>query len=276
MAAYEKMFGCALAALALATGLAAPPPESVFEKVPAPALAALRISKGKMIPAGLVFCNGRLLKGPYIVSRYGTAIRVNREQVTGQIVPWPQFTTAAAAKPQAAVKPPPAAKPPAPPPAASQSVDDLFADDAPPAASPPPRQQPKPAAAEADAPSGDYVDSPRSKALLKRINDYRTDVDRTLRGNGVFFFGVHYAPVRVEPRLAQELLAVLPGVLRDAASAQELHDMLRRKGVTYLSPAVCADLIKDRALYMKVRDRIREIKEEQAFRKMLDGAGGGM
>ena len=71
--------------LAVGTLLAAPPPEPSFEKVPAPALTALRIAKGKMIPTGLVFVNGRLLPGPYTVTRYGTAIRVNREQVKGDM-----------------------------------------------------------------------------------------------------------------------------------------------------------------------------------------------
>ena len=87
------------AALAAGVLCAAPPPEPLFEKVPPPAVTALRIAKGKMISTGLVFVNGRLLPGPYIVSRHGTAIKVNREQVTGQIVPWSQFVLGGASRP---------------------------------------------------------------------------------------------------------------------------------------------------------------------------------
>jgi len=71
-------------------------------------------------------------------------------------------------------------------------------------------------------------------------------------------------------------MAVLPDALRDANDARQLYDMLRRKGITYIPPAACVDLMRDRGLYMKVRDRLREIKEEQSFRKMLDASGTGL
>ena len=154
-------------------------------------------------------------------------------------------------------------------------MDDLF-DDEPqpvrqPVAVPVPANTPPPA-----VPAGEYADTPRSKALLKRINDYRTDIDRTLRNNGVFFFSARHSPIRVESRMAKDLMAVLPDALRDANDARQLYEILRRKGITYISAAACADLVRDRALYMKVRDRLREIKEEQSFRKMLDGSGTGL
>ena len=257
------------AALAVGVLCAAPPPEPLFEKVPAPAVTALRIAKGKMIPTGLVFVNGKLLPGPYIVSRHGTAIKVNREQVTGQIVPWSQFVVGGTPRP--APRPPaaaPAAPPPPPPPASS--VDDLFED-----APAKPAATGRPAApalvAAPPPPAGDYADTPRTRALLKRINEFRTDVDRTLRGNGVYFFSVRHTPIRVEARQAETLLAILPNALRDANDARQLQGVLRSRGIT-LPPEVCADLMTDRALFMKIRDRVREIKEEQSFRKMLEKA----
>ena len=256
------------AALAAGVLCAAPPPEPLFEKVPPPAVTALRIAKGKMISTGLVFVNGKLLPGPYIVSRHGTAIKVNREQVTGQVVPWSQFVAGGASRPAPR---PVAAAPAAPPPPPSSEVDDLF-EDAPakPASSGRP-SAPAPVAAP-PPPAGDYVDTPRTRALLKRINEFRTDVDRTLRGNGMYFFGVRHAPVRVEARQAEALLAILPNALRDANDARQLQGVLRSHGITYLPPEVCADLMRDRALFMKIRDRVREIKEEQSFRRMLEKA----
>ena len=272
---FRKISVLALAPVLAAFGApAAPVPVPEFDKVPEPALAALKVAKGKVISTGMVFVNGRLLKGPYVVSRYGTAIRVNRDQVTGQIVPWIQFTTAAGTKPPPP-KPAAAAPQPAPAPTAtSSSVDDLFDDDPPPAkpqaaASVPVRQ----VSAPPPVPAGDYVDTPRSRNLLKRINDYRTDIDRTLRNNGVFIFSARHSPVRLEARMAKELMAVLPDALRDANDARQLYDMLRRKGVTYIPAAACADLMRDRALYIAIRDRLREIKEEQSFRRMLNGQG---
>ncbi len=258
---------------------AAPEPGPAFEKVPKAALNALRISRGKVINTGMVFVNGKLLPGPYIVSRYGTAIRINSVQVTGPLVPWVQFTTAAGNAPaaRAPAAPPPAAAPaPAAKPVSDSSVDDLFGDaPAPAPAQAAPRAAAPAAPAAAPVPEGRYADTPRSKALLKRINDYRTDLDRLLRGNGVLFFSTRHSPVRIDSRLAQGLLDVLPNALRDANDARELQSILRAKGITYLPAAACAEMIRDRALYMKVRDRMREIKEEQAFRKMLGNAGKG-
>ena len=266
----------AVCAVGLAPAQSAP---SSFEKVPDQALSTLRIAKGKAISTGMVFVNGKLLSGPYVVSRYGTAIRVNRDQVTGQIVPWQQFTVSAGSGRTVAPRQPAPAPVPAPAPAkpAASSVDDLFDDDpvpAKPAAAAPAPAPAAPAASAAPPESfGEYADTPRSKALLKRINDYRTDVDRTLRGDGVYFFGLRHSPVRVESRLAKELMAILPDALREADDARQLYDILRRKGVTYLPPAACVDLMRDRTLYLKIRDRLREIKEEQSFRKMLGGGG---
>ena len=122
-----------IASIAAAGLLAAAPGAPAFEKVPEPALAVLRIAKGRAITTGMVFVNGKLMKGPYVVSRYGTAIRVNRDQVTGQIVPWVQFTTAAGAKRHTPHPPPQAnaAPPPPSPPTQASSVDDLFDDDPP-------------------------------------------------------------------------------------------------------------------------------------------------
>ena len=274
---FRKIFILALVSMLAAFGMsAAPASVTEFDKVPEPALATLKVAKGKVISTGMVFVNGKLLKGPYVVSRYGTAIRVNRDQVTGQIVPWIQFTTAAGTKPPPP-KPVAAAPQPAPaPPPSSSSVDDLFDDDPQPAkpqaAAAPPIQQ---VSAPPPVPAGDYVDTPRSKNLLKRINDYRTDIDRTLRNNGVFIFSVRHSPIRLEARMAKELMAVLPDALRDANDARQLYEMLRRKGITYIPAAACVDLMRDRALYIAIRDRLREIKEEQSFRKMLDSTGTG-
>ena len=257
------------AMLAVGVLCAASQSESLFEKAPPPAVSALRIVKGKMISTGLVFVNGKLLKGPYFVSRHGTVIKVNREQVTGQIVPWSQFLGGGAARPQAARPPSAAPAAPPPPPPAESSVDDLF-EDAP--ATPAPRAASAAPPPPPPAPAGDYVDTPRTRALLKRINEFRTDVDRTLRGNGVYFFGVRHAPIRVEARQAETLLAILPNALRDANDARQLHGILRSRGITYLPPEVCADLMTDRTLFVKIRDRVREIKEEESIRRMLEQA----
>ena len=261
------MFHVVLSAMFL---FAASVPGPSFEKVPPQALASLRIAKGKMISTGMVFVNGKLLSGPYTVSRYGTAIKVNREQVTGQVVPWVQFTTAGLARPVPAAA---ATTPAATAPATTAPADDLFGDGTPPAT---PKKPVADAPASPSAPASEYVDNARTRALLKRINEYRTDIDRTLRSNGIFFFGVGYAPVRVEARFAKNFISVLQDALRNANDVRQLQGILRSRGITYLSQEVCADLMKDRTLFVKIRNRVREMREEQEFRKMLGNSGNGL
>ena len=53
--------------------------------------AALGVTKGKPISSGFVFVNGKHLKPPYVVERWGTGIRINRTQVTGPLVSWEEF-----------------------------------------------------------------------------------------------------------------------------------------------------------------------------------------
>jgi len=62
-----------------------------FAPIPRECAAALGATKGKTITTGYVFVDGKYVKPPYIVERYGNGIRINRVQVTGQLVPWEEF-----------------------------------------------------------------------------------------------------------------------------------------------------------------------------------------
>ena len=52
---------------------------------------ALKITRGKQIKTGLVFLNGKYLPAPYVVERYGNALRINGIQVTRALIPWGRF-----------------------------------------------------------------------------------------------------------------------------------------------------------------------------------------
>lgn len=53
--------------------------------------AALGATKGKSISSGFVFVNGKYVKPPYVVERWGNGIRINRSQVTGPLIAWDDF-----------------------------------------------------------------------------------------------------------------------------------------------------------------------------------------
>lgn len=249
-----------------------------FEKVPAAARAALSGARGrKAVKTGFVFANGHYVKPPYRIARQGTAIFVNNEQVTDQIVSWKTFLAAANG---VSSTPPPAAPAATAPkkeeavakPSAGTSVDDLFDDEeaqpaAPrkksPAAAPKPPPEPEEESAESFTPNA------QTDKLLKRVNAYRTEVSRRLSAGNVCFFGSRYGQINVPPRLAQRLLAVLPEAMRDAADADDLYAAMRRNGFAFMSRELCEDLLANRADYLALLERRKRMEADAAFQKAL-------
>ena len=243
-----------IVALALAAGAAIPQ----FEEVPAGANKALKAVKGKPIRTGMVFVNGHYVKPPYVLMRSGTALFVNyNTQITGQVVPWKAFlATQGGAAAQRPATPAPTRT--------AQSVDDLFAD-APP---PPPKPTAAPAAADAAA-DVDFTPNEQSKRLLKRINDRRSYLDRKLREGDVIFFGSRYAPVSVTPRLARDLLAILPEAIRESSDGADLFGKMRGKGITYMTREICDELVENRADYSQIVERRTEMEKADELNRLL-------
>ena len=284
----------ALTLLVSASG--APVPR--FEKVPAEALNVLSGVRGKPVRTGLVFVNGHYMNPPYTVSRMGTAIFVNREQVTGQVVPWRSFLATQGAdalsaplppvsvpKPSPVAKKPETAAPAGNPAPATASIDDLF-DDAPAGTSSAPPSSP--AAPSASAPAaqsassslpslkGEFDHNAQSEKLVKRVDAARFDVHRNLKAGNLCFYGSRYAAVTVPERLAKNLLEVLPEAMRDSSDAADLRGRLRQKGFAFLPLALCEDLMNNRADYMALQARRRKIGEDDALDKMLNGSRSGL
>ncbi len=257
----------ALTALAL-TAVAAPG----FEPVPEAARAALKGARGKPFSAGLLFCEGACVMPPYRVARYGTALFVNNRQITDQVVPWARFLATqdgTAVAPPKPVAPKPAEKEPAP----DTANDDLF-DESPATPAPAPVAA-TPAAAPAPAPATEsvaFTENARSKALLKRINAARFEVQRKLKEGYICFYGSRYARVIVEPRVAKALLAVLPEAIRDAENGAGLAAKMRAKGFAFMNLALCEDLIRNRADYPKLRELRKVFEEEASLKRMLQEA----
>ena len=62
-----------------------------FGTVPKQALVELKATVGKPFSSGLVFIDGKFIPPPYKVERFGTAFRINGNQVTRQVIPWDEF-----------------------------------------------------------------------------------------------------------------------------------------------------------------------------------------
>lgn len=240
---------------------------SGFEPVPEAARTALRGTRGKPFTAGLLFCDGACVKPPYRVARYGTAIFVNDRQVTGQIVPWRAFLATqdgyvapVAAKPAVEAKKPKA------------DADDLF-DDAP--AKPAPDAKPVAAVPAAEEAPVAFRANAKSAALVKKVNAARLEVQRKLKDGYICFYGARYSRVIVEPRVAKELLAVLPEAISDAPDGASLAAAMRAKGFAFMGRELCEDLVRHRADYPKILERRRALEEEESLRRMMERAREG-
>ena len=244
-----------LFALAAACALAVPAAPK-FDKVPAQALEMLKATRSKSsVSSGLLFVNGHYLKPSYRIARQGTAVFVNDVQITGQVVPWAAFL----ATQDGWVAPAKAAAPAPKPKKAEKSVDDLF-DDAP--AEKPAEAEAAPAADEAEL-TGSFTPNAKSAALLKKVDDARIEVRRRLREGFVCFYGSRYTRVLVEPRVAKNLLEVLPDAMRDANDGAALAATLRAKGFPFMGRPLCDDLVENRADYLSIARRRESIKEDE-------------
>ncbi len=244
-----------------------------FDAVPAQAAKALGASRGKSIRTGFVFVNGAYVAPSYRVERYGTVVRVNRKQVSDEVVSWRMFLGALNLLPETE-KEAPKPEPKKPVSEEEKSVNELFDEGDAPAEKPAPAQAATLATTEdidssISVTSAEVKANARTKAMLKTINNYRTTVDKRLREGQMCFFGKRYNPVFVPSRLASKFLSVLPEMMRDASDGRELFSNLREKGYSFLSIAVCEDLVENRQDYLKLIERRKKLNEENEMMNIL-------
>ena len=260
-----------------------------FQPIPKESAKALGVTRGKPFSSGLVFVNGKYIAPPYVVERWGTGIRINSTPVTGQIVDWNEFlktqdgakVTKKEPEPAPAESPAPSAPPPAD--VKASSLDELFSDDpAPekPEAAPKPEAASKPAAVPAApkakaatyALSGEFRHNDASKALLKRVNASRTEIDRILRAGGFICFGNTYSRVSGDRRTLSSMLDVLPELQQRSETVDDFRAGARSAGLVYLNEVLCEDLFKNRIDYRRIKERREKVKADQRWSQILGEA----
>lgn len=253
---------------------------------------ALGVTKGKSFSEGIVFVNGRYLEPPYVVERWGVGIRINGTPVISQVIDWTEFI-----KTQPGVKVTKSESAPAESSAEPEeeeeeeelddldddldsSLDDLFDDDPKPAKKAAPKKAKKKAKKRAPKPTttvsytleGDFVANDASKALVARINKFRTDLNSTLLKGGILIFGDRYSRVAADSHSAEQVLNVLPDLQKNSSSAAELSAGARAAGLVYLSAPICADLFENKVDYLKLQRRRAKWQEDQKVKKLLNGS----
>lgn len=254
-----------------------------FQPIPKASARALGVTRGKLFSKGLVFINGKYLPPPYVVERWGTGIRINSTPVTGQIVDWNEFlktqpgvktvttepesvAVSESAEPEAEAE---ATSETQPVEAAADvnSLDDLFEDDsdendvkkksAAARSTPKPKvvhkPAPKPRATVSYVLEGDFVPNEETKALVKRINQMRTDVDRTLRSGGFLCFGDKYPNLSGDSRLLKKLLSKLPELQQQATDEADFVSSAYAANIVYLNETLLRELYKNRIDYLQLK-----------------------
>lgn len=263
----DKLVAGLFLSLAAATAFA-------FQPIPKESAKALGMTRGKPFVAGVVFINGKFIDPPYTVERWGTGIRINQTPVTGQVVDWSEFlktqdgvkvekkTVESEAASVAMEAVAPALKD------SADALDALFDNDPEPAVSKPVRSTRSPTGARPAASrtevlysiEGPFVPNEVSRALLKRINDARTEIDRFLRTGGFICFGNNYSRVTGDKRTLVKMMAVLPDLLQKSTTVEEFSAGVRSAGLVYLNEVLCEDLFRNRADYPKLRRRNARIQ----------------
>ena len=255
-----------------------------FQPIPKASARALGVTRGKLFSKGLVFINGKYLPPPYVVERWGTGIRINSTPVTGQIVDWNEFlktqpgvktvttepesaAVSESAESEAEAEATSETQPVEAAAADVNSLDDLFEDDSDendvkkkPAAA---RSTPKPKVVHKPAPKpratvsyvleGDFVPNEETKALVKRINQMRTDVDRTLRSGGFLCFGDKYPNLSGDSRLLKKLLSKLPELQQQATDEADFVSSAYAANIVYLNETLLRELYKNRIDYLQLK-----------------------
>ena len=256
-----------------------------FQPIPKESAKALGVTRGKPFVAGAVFINGKFIDPPYTVERWGTGIRINQTPVTGQVVDWNEFL-----KTQDGVKIEKKVIEPAAAPVAVESVatsvkdsadalDELFDDDPKPAK--PSRSTSTPSAPSRPAVprtevtysmDGAFKPNDASRALLKRINDARTGIDRILRAGGFICFGNNYSRVTGDKRTLAKMMAALPDLLQKSATVEEFNAGVRSANLIYLNEVLCEDLFRHRLDYRKLQKRNARIQSDERWDQVLQEA----
>jgi len=286
----------ALAAASLALSAAAAPADAAgfvtgFAKPSSDALKALRATVGKPFSSGYVFVEGKYMKPPYKVERWGTVIRINGVQVTNEIVPWDEFVktqdgvqVTKTSAPETAVAPEPAAEPE---PVVEEdddfesSLDDLFDDDPSPkkkaakkkTSRPRPKSPARPAVTVTYTFDGDFKPNGKTKAYLERINATRTRIDRQLRAGGYYFFGSRYSAITGDAGAGDHIFEKLPDMMKRYSDRDAFASAVFAAGFNYLPQQLVYDLYRNRIDYFQIEQRRKSIQEERRWSSVL---GGGL
>lgn len=281
-----KYVATMMACIGMALGALAADPaiKTNFQRPPTAALKALKASIGKQFSSGWVFIDGKYLAPPYKVERYGTAIRINGIQVTGEVIPWNSFirtqkgvkvtkNESAPSADDAAAEPEPESEPEleSADDAWENSLDDLFDDE--PAAKKPakksgasrkPRPK-KPTVTVTYSFDGEFEPNEKSNALLAKINNLRTKIDQNLRSGGLCCFSSNYSMVSMDTRSANHVMDHLPDIMKQNTDLESFRQAVHAVNIPFSEPLI-DEVFKNRYEYLRLKSRREKEKASSLWK----------
>ena len=254
----------------------------------------LGATKTKQFSTGLVFIDGKYIEPPYVVERWGVGIKVNGIPAVAQVVPWTDFirtqegvkvTKSESAAPEATESEPeeePEEEVEEEDDDSENSLDDLFDDDPKPKKKAPAKKKSfkpkprKPTVSVSYTLEGEFVPNDASKALLKRVNAVRQEIDKRLRMGGFVFFGENYAYVAGGKTTADQILEQLPSLMQRSSSEEEFISSIHNLNMVYITNLIAEGLYRNRVDYLKLQAREKKARRDREFNKLMNDAGSSL
>ena len=218
----------------LALGSFAAPKASKSKGVSIEVARALQITRGKQIDSGLVFLDGKFLPPPYVVERYGNALRINGIQVTRALIPWGRFLmtqegASVVTEESAAGQP-----------VAEEKQTAAVAPE--PKSEPKPQPKPKPAAkpTRAEVAAGNYLES--------LFDDDETEDECVIIDDNETDFGTLIPPKKqkAKPKVASKSTTEVPRAQQQPKSAEPPQPCVRKRvqfDGTFVMNAKCKQMV---------------------------------
>ena len=116
---------------------------------------------------------------------------------------------------------------------------------------------------------GKFVKNDASKALIRRINDQRTEIDGILRRGGFIFFGDGYSRVVGDSRTVETMLATLPETMQRSEELGAFRAAIRADGMLYVNEILSGQLFANKIDYRRLQERRKKLKSEQEWNRLL-------
>ena len=117
--------------------------------------------------------------------------------------------------------------------------------------------------------TGKFVKNDATKAMVKRINDQRTEIDGILRRGGFIFFGDGYSRVVGDSRTVETMLVTLPEIMQRSEEVNAFRAAIRADGMVYINEILSGQLFANRIDYRRLQERRQKLKSEQEWNRLL-------